>query len=215
MKKSIKTLLILVALALATFLAGLVWLVSRPDEPNPADAESVSGISPGTSFEVHVERPRMDRFLGGILPTKLENKLMGGELRFDHTSRGAKIGAVAPNHLELIAEGWDLLIETDDEGRITAATRLVFPMELAEVKRSLRCRPAERPTGYLRTTRRAGSSEKDDWLDGSFLIELANCENAQTGKIIDTEAGGDPGQAWPSSPLTLSGSFRGLPTVRP
>jgi len=208
MKKSIKTSLIIIALALVACLTFLVWLVSRPDELDQPVGESVSDTSRGPSFEVRVERPRIDRFLYGILPTKLEAKLFGGgELRFDHASRGAKSGSVGHNRLELSADGWDLLIETDGEGRVAPGTRLVFPMELAEVQRTLRCRPADRATGYLRTTTRAGS----DVLDGSFLVELATCENAETGKIIDTEAGGNPGQAWPSAPLTLRGSFHGLP----
>ena len=116
MKKSMKTSLIIIALALvACFvsLVCLVWRVSRPDEPV---TPRVSDTSRGPSFEVHVERPRMDRFLGGILPTKLEAKLLGGELRFDHASRGAKIGSVGKDRLALSADGWDLLIETDGEG---------------------------------------------------------------------------------------------------
>ena len=48
-------------------------------------------------------------------------------------------------------------------------------------------------------------------LDGRFLVELARCENAETGKVLDTEAGGNPGDAWPSAPLTLRGNFAGLP----
>jgi len=184
MKTSMKTALIIIALAL---LACLVWLVSRPNEP---DAASVPDTSRGPSFEVHVEKPRIDRFLFGILPTKLEAKLFGGgELRFDHASRGAKIGSVGKDRLALSADGWDLLIETDGEGGIAPGTRLVFPIEIAEKQYTLRCRPADRATGYLSTTTRAGS----DVLDGRFLVELARCENAETGKILDTEAGGNPG----------------------
>jgi hypothetical protein len=134
----------------------------------------------------------------------------GGALRFNHTSRGAHVGSVGHDRLELRADGWDLLIETDGEGRVAPGTRLVFPIEMAEVQRTLRCRPADRATGYLHANTRAGS----DVLDGSFLVELANCVNAATGKIIDTEAGGNPGQAWPSEPLTLRGSFKGLPHAR-
>ena len=200
-----KTSLIVIALAL---LACVVWLLLRPNEPVGA---GVSDTSRGTSFEVHVERPRMDRFLGGILPTKIEAKLLGGELRFDQASRGAQVGNVRRDHIELRADGWELLIETDREGRIASVTRLVFPMEIAEVRRTLRCRPADSAVGYLHATPRAGS----EVLDGRFLVELANCVNAETGKILDTEAGGNPGQAWPSSPLTLRGSFAGLPQSRP
>jgi hypothetical protein len=153
----------------------------------------------------------MDRPLGGILPTGLEQKLFGGELRFDHASRGAKVGSAGQNRLELSAEGWDLLVETDIEGMMGPGTRLVFPIEIAGVQYTLRCRPADRAVGYFKATPRAAAGESIGRLDGRFLVELARCENAKTGKILDTEAGGDPGQAWPSSPLTLRGSFHGLP----
>ena len=208
MKKSIKTSLIVIALALVAGVACLAWLLSRPDDLDRPVAESVSKTTEGTAFEVSVERPRMDRFLGGILPTALEERLIGGALRFNHASRGARMGRVEQNRVELFADGWDLLIETDGEGRVAPGTRLVFPMEIAEVERTLRCRPADRAVGHLHTTTRAGSNV----IDGSFLIELAKCENAETGKILDTEAGGNPGDAWPSSPLTLRGSFVGPAT---
>ena len=206
MKTSMKASLIIIpALAL---LACLVWLVSRPDEPV---TPSVSGTSRSPSFEVHVEKPRIDRFLFGILPTKLEAKLLGGgELRFDHTSRGARIGSVGHDRLEFSADGWNLLIETDSEGRVAPGTRLVFPIEIAEVQYTLRCRPADGAVGYLQATVRTGTG----LLDGRFLVELATCVNAETGKIIDTEAGANPGEAWPQAPLTLSGRFEGLPHAR-
>ena len=201
MKTPLKLSLIVIALVLIVCLAGLVWLVSRPDE------YAVSSNSGSPAFEVNVEKPRMDRFLGGILPTGLETKLIGGELRFHHASAGAKIGKVGNDRLELSAEGWDLLIETDGKGGIAPATRLVFPIEIAEKKWNLRCRPADRAAGYFNATPRTGAGV----LDGRFLIELARCEDAATGEILDTEAGGNPGDAWPSQPLTLRGSFAGLP----
>jgi hypothetical protein len=205
MKRSGKILLIM-AFVLLACLVVLVWLISRPER---RDVATVTDTSHGASFEVNVEKPRTDRAFFGILPTKVEAKLFGvGELRFDQASPGAKVGTVAPNHLELSADGWDLLIETDGgDGRITQGTRLMFPIEIAEKLWTLRCRPADRATGYLHANRRAGSDE----LDGRFLVELARCEDAATGKILDTEAGASPGHAWPSAPLTLSGSFAGLP----
>jgi hypothetical protein len=205
MKTSLKLPLIIIAMVFLTGLAGLIWLVSRPDKTVTA---STSGAP---SFEVHVEKPRMDRFLGGILPTRLEAKLIGDELRFDHASRGAKIGSVGPDRIELRADGWDLLVETDGKGGIAPGTRLVFPIEIAEKKWTLRCRPSDRAVGYFEGTTRAGSSV----LDGRFLVELANCADAATGEILDTEAGGNPGDAWPSQPLTLRGSFAALPQSRP
>jgi len=205
MKSSMKVSLVIIALALLVCLAGLLWFVSRPNET------VVSKTSGGPTFEVNVEKPRMDRFLGGILPTAVEAKLIGGELRFDHASRGAKVGSVGPDRLELKAEGWDLLIETDGKGGIAPGTRLVFPIEIAEKKWTLRCRPADRAVGYFNANTRAGA----DVLDGRFLIEIAKCADAETGEILDTEAGGNPGDAWPSQPLTLRGSFAGLPQSRP
>ena len=101
----------IIALALIIGLAGLVWFVSRPEDP------VIASTSGAPAFEVNVEKPRRDRFLGGILPTKIEAKLIGGELRFDHASPGAKVGSVAHHRLELSADGWDLLIETDGKGR--------------------------------------------------------------------------------------------------
>ena len=197
MKTSVKKSLVIIALALLSCLV-MLMLRSRPDEPAAA---RVSDTSRGPSFEVQVVKPRLARFLFGIIPTKLEEKIFGGgELRFDHTSRGAEIGSVGHDRLELRADGWDLFIETEGEGRIAPGTRLVFQMELAERQRRLRCRPAGRASGYLRTTPRAGSDE----LDGSFLVELATCENDETGKVIE----------WPPAPLTVRGSFEGLPHGR-
>jgi hypothetical protein len=202
MKTSMKTSLIVIALAL---LACLVWLVSRPDEPDERDeavAESVSNTSRGPSFEVRVGVPRLARPLAGILPDWVVGKLDGtpSELRFDHASRGARIGSVGPDRLELSADGWDLSIETDGEGRITPGTRLVFPLALGGRQVKLRCKPTDRSIGYLRTTSRAGADE----LGGRFLVKLATCENAESGKTIN----------WPPAPLTLRGSFERLPHGR-
>ncbi|HYN24375.1 MAG TPA: hypothetical protein VES69_04965, partial [Pyrinomonadaceae bacterium] len=142
MKTSMKTSLIIIALALVACLVCLVWLASRPDEPV---AESVSDTSQGPSFEVRVVMPRSGLPLGGILPDALVEKLDGTprELRFDHTSRGAQIGSVENDRLELRADGWALFIETDGEGRITPGTHLVFPLGLGGRRVRLDCRPAD------------------------------------------------------------------------
>lgn len=196
MKTSVKaSLLVVVALAL---LACLAWLVSPPDVPVGA---SVSGTSRGPSFDVRVVKPRLARPLFGLIPEALfKSTDYGGQQRFDHTSRGAEIGSVGHDRLELRAEGWHLSVEIDGEGRVAPGTHLVFPLELAGRQRSLRCRPAERAVGYLRTAKRADS----DVLDGSFLVELAACKNDESGKAI----------GWPPSPLTVRGSFEGLPPGR-
>jgi hypothetical protein len=201
MKTSMKTSLIIIALALLTGLVCLFWLGSRPDEPDEAVGPSVSETSRGPSFEVRVVMPRSGLPLGGILPDWLVRKLDGTprELRFDYTSPGAQIVS-GHDRLELSADGWNLFIETDGEGRITQGTRLVFPLGLGGSQMRLNCRPADRATGYLRTTTRAGSDE----LDGRFLVELATCENAESGKAIE----------WPPAPLTVRGSFVGPPDGR-
>lgn len=124
----------------------------------------------------------------------------GQELRFDQTSRGAEIGSVGPDRLELRAEGWDLLIDIDGEGRVAPATRLVFPLELGGRNVKLRCRPAAPGVGRLQTTTEAGS----DKIGGLFLIELATCENAESGRTTE----------WPPAPLTVRGTFEGLPQRR-
>lgn len=197
-----KTLLIIIALALV---ACLVWLVSRPDEPDEPDESvgaSVSDTSRGPSFEVRVVMPRSGLPLGGILPDWLVNKLDGTprELRFDHTSSGAKFGSAEHDRIELRADGWNLFIETDGEGRITPGTHLVFPLGLGGRRVRLDCRPADPANGHLRTATRTGSDE----LDGRFLVELATCKNAESGKATN----------WPPAPLTVRGSFAGLPQGR-
>lgn len=192
-----KTSLILVVLALLGCLACVVWLGSRPDE---TVAESVLDTSQGPSFEVRVVVPRLARPLAGILPDWLVGKLDGtpSELRFDHTSRGAQIGSVEHDRVELRADGWDLFIETDGEGRVAPGTHLVFPLALGGRQVRLSCRPADRAAGYLNTTSRAGSDE----LGGSFVVELATCKNAESGKTVN----------WPPAPLTVRGSFVGPAT---
>jgi hypothetical protein len=78
---------------------------------------------------------------------------------------------------------------------------------------TLRCRPADHETfrrrvldsmhidrlnvGYLSITTPAGADE----FSGHFAVELATCENVQSGKALD----------WPPAPLTVHGSFDRLP----
>jgi len=202
MKTATKTSLIIIALALLVCVACLVWLVSRPHETNEPVEASVSETSQGLSFEVRVAVPRMARPLAGILPDWVVGKMDGtpSELRLDHRSGGAKIVSVGQDRLALTADGWNLSIETDGQGRITPGTRLVFPLALGGRHMKLRCRPADQASGYFNTKARAGSNE----LDGRFVVELATCENAESGKTIN----------WPPSPLTLRGSFHALPQDR-
>ena len=205
MKTAMKTSLIVVALALLACFVGLVWLGSRPDETDETGERvgaSVSDTSQGPSFEVRVVVPRGGLPLGGLLPDWFVRKhdLTPRELRFDHTSSGAQIGSVENDRLELRADGWALFIETDGEGRITPGTHLVFPLGLGGRRLRLDGRPADRATGYLDTTPRAGSDE----LGGRFLVELTTCKNAESGKTTN----------WPPAALTVSGSFKGRPPGR-
>jgi hypothetical protein len=202
MKKSVRTSLIIIPLVLAACLAYLLWRASRTDEADEPVSASVSETSGGPSFEVRVVMPRSALPFGGILPDTLVKRLDGTprELRFDNTSSGANAGSVAHDRLELSADGWDLFIQTDGEGRITSGTHLVFPLALGGRQVRLDCRPAADANGYLRTTTRAGSDSLDK-LDGRFLVELASCTNAESGKAIE----------WPPAALTIRGIFVGLP----
>lgn len=194
MKPSRKIWLIVIAVAL---LGGLAWLASRAKKPVDLVGETVLDTSQGPAFEVQVVMPRGGLPLFGILPDWVVRKhnLTPAELRFDHKSPGARIGSVGQDHVELSADGWELFIETDGEGRVAQGTHLVFPTGLGGRRVRLNCRPADRANGYLSTTTRAGSDD----LGGRFLVELANCKNAESGKTID----------WPPAPLTIRGSFAG------
>lgn len=204
MNRTIKISLGGVAILLLAGVGVLVLLLMRPvesDEPYESIAVSTADRSLGPAFEVHVVRPRMARALFGILPSALETKLSGeSDPWFDHKSPGAHARNAGPNHLELSADGWALVIEAAAEGGIGPGTYLVYTMPLAERQQKLRCRPANPAVGYLHTTQRAGSDE----LDGRFLIELATCENFLTSKVIN----------WPPRPLTVRGAFANLPQGR-
>ena len=198
MKKSIKTSLIVVALTLVACVVGIVWLASRPDEVDETVVENASNTAQGPSFEVRVLVPRLGRPLGGLLPDWVVRKFDGipGELRFNHSSSGAQIGSVGRDRVELRADAWDLLIKTDSEGRVSPDTRLVFPLALGGRHVRLNCRPTDPANGFLNVTTRAGSNE----LVGQFVVELATCKNADSGKSIE----------WPPAPLTVRGSFVAL-----
>jgi len=199
MKRFKKTSLIIIALVLVAGLIWLVWLVSRTDKKDYTVAESILDTSQSPSFQVRVVVPRMSRPFGGILPDWVVRKLDAtpSELRFDHTSRGAQIVSVGNDRVQLKADDWDFFIETDSEGRILPSTRLVFPLALGGRHLRLNCGPANPANGHLEIRPRAGSDE----FAGSFLLELATCKNADSGKTTN----------WPASPLTVSGSFVGRP----
>jgi hypothetical protein len=188
-----KTLLIIVGLAL--LLACVALLRWRRAEPNAASISQTSRSIGGPAFEVLVEQPLVE----GRAPWEIPGIILGYSERgprFDQASPGARIGNVTPDHVELSADGgWDLLIETDSEGRITPATRLAFPIKLGGRPLTFNCRPADRAVGYFRTTNTVA-----DTLDGDFVIEVTICKNALSGKTA----------MWPYRPLTVRGSFAGL-----
>jgi len=195
MTKDRKPSWILLALGLLAGFAVVVCLavvVYRPDRPV---ATIVPGSSPGPAFVVQIIRPRLGLPLGGILPPQIFG--LEAHLGFGSTSPGASIGSVGPGRLELGADDWDLALVLDAGGRVTPETQVVFELMFEERLRRVRCRPGDPAIGTLSTTALAESGE----LSGSFDIELARCEDADTGEPL----------GWPPKPLVLHGSFDRLP----
>ncbi len=170
-----KKILVLI-IALALLLACIVALRLRRDKPIGPSVSETSRLIGGPAFEVQVEMPA---FNSGRAPWETQ------------------VGKIAADHIELSADGgWDILIETDGEGRLTQGTYVAFPVKLGGRPLKFNCRPADLTVGYLHTTARTGSDE----LEGSFQLEVAICENAASGKTA----------AWPYQPLKVRGNFAGL-----
>ncbi len=87
------------------------------------------------------------------------------------------------------------MIETDNEGRLTPATHVAFPIAIGGRPNTFNCRPADPPVGYL-DAKAAGSGE----IEGSFVVEVMRCINVKSGKTAQ----------WPYSPLPVRGNFAGL-----
>lgn len=194
MRHKPKTSWILLTLGLLA-VAGVVCsllVVYRPDRPV---ATIVPGSSSGPAFVVQIIRPRLGLPLGGILPPQLFG--LEAHLGFESTSAGASIGSVGPGRIELGADEWDLVLVLDADGGVTPETEVVFEFVFEERLQRVRCRPGDPAIGTLSTTAVADSRE----LSGSFDIELARCEDADTGKPL----------GWPPEPLILHGSFDRLP----
>ena len=160
----------------------------RPDRPV---ATIVPGSSSGPAFVVQIIRPRLGLPLGGILPPQLFG--LDAHLGFESTSAGASIGSVGPERIELGADDWDLVLVLDADGRVSPETQVVFEFVFEERLRRVRCRPGDPAIGTVNITELAESGE----LSGSFDIELARCEDADTGEPL----------GWPPEPLVLHGSF--------
>src|SRR5215510_3713127 len=185
-----------IIIALALLLAGIVALRLRREKTIGPSVSETSRLIGGLAFEVQIEMPA---FNSGRAPWEIPGVILGFDRgpRFDQASPGAQVGKVAPDHIELSADGgWDLLIETDGEGRLTRETHVAFPIKLGGRPLNFNCRPADLTIGYLHTTARTGSDE----VEGSFQLEVAICKNTASGKTA----------AWPYQPLRVRGNFAGL-----
>jgi hypothetical protein len=195
MKQDLKPSWILLPLGLLACLVVAVYfsfVVYPPDRPV---ATIVPGSSSGPAFVVQIIRPRLGLPLGGIVPPQLFG--VEAHLGFESTSEGASIGHVGPGRLELGADDWELALVLDTDGRVTPETEVVFGLMFEERLRRVRCRPGDPAIGTVSTTVLRESGE----LSGSFDIELARCEDADTGQPL----------GWPPEPLVLHGSFDRLP----
>jgi hypothetical protein len=182
-------------IALALLLACIVALRLRRDQPVGPSVSETSRLIGRPAFEVQVEMPA---FNSGRAPWEIPGVILGYDRgpRFDQASPGAQVGKIAPDHIELSADGgWDLLIETAGEGRLAQGTHVAFPVKLGGRPLKFNCRPADPAVGYLSYTR----TDLDE-LEGSFQLEVAICKNADSGKTA----------AWPYKPLTVRGKFAGL-----
>ncbi len=175
---------------LAAFIGVVFFAVVayRPDRPV---ATIVPGSSSGPAFVVQIIRPRLGLPLGGLLPPQLFG--LEAHLGFDSDSTGALIGSVGPGRLELGSADWVLVIVLDDDGRVAPDTQVVFELEFEGSLRRIRCRPRDPAVGTFSAARLPDSSE----LSGSFDIELARSEDAETGTPL----------GWPPKPFVLHGSF--------
>lgn len=188
--------ILVITIALALLLGCIVALRLRKDEPVGPSVSEASRLSGGPAFEVQVEMPALN---SGRAPWEIPGAILGYDRgpRFDNASLGAQVGKIAPDHIELsAADGWDLLIETDRDGRLAQGTHVGFPVKLGGRQLRFNCRPADPAVGYLHTTARPDSGE----LEGSFELEVAICKNAVSGKTA----------AWPYQPLKVRGNFAGL-----
>jgi len=188
--------LLVIVIALALLLAFIVALRRQRDQAARPSVSETSRLIGGPAFDVQVEMPA---FNSGRAPWEIPGVILGYDRgpRFDQASAGAQVGKIAPDHIEFRADGgWDLLIQTDGEGRLAEGTHVAFPVKLGGRPLKFNCRPADPALGYLHTTARTGPEE----LEGSFELEVSICKNAVSGKTA----------AWPYRPLKIRGNFAGL-----
>src|ERR1041385_3161125 len=121
--------ILLVIAGVILLLVCLKLLRLRQTKPIHASGSQTSQSIERPSFAVQVEKPMLNR-----PPWEIPAAILGSrdrELSIDQTSPGAKIASVAPDRLELTADGgWDVSIEPDGEGRVAPRTHIVFPIEL-------------------------------------------------------------------------------------
>ena len=188
--------ILVIIIGLALLLGAFVALRRRREKPIGPSVSETSRLIGGPAFEVQVEMPA---FNSGRAPWEIPGVILGYDHgpRFDQASPGAQVGKIAPNRIELYADGgWDILIETDAAGRLAHGTYVAFPVKLGGRPLKFNCRPADPTVGYLHTTTRPDSDE----LEGDFQLEIAVCKNAVSGKTA----------AWPYRPLKVRGNFAGL-----
>ena len=189
--RSKKSLILIIVVALI-ILAGVALLLRR--RADQTVTARIANAKDG-SFFVQVERP----ILSGRPIWDVPRALFGdrdSELRFGDQSPGAKFGDARFNHVELKADGWELVIESNGQGEISTGTHLVFTLPLPGRNLRLDCRPSEPADGHFLTTLQTGS----DKIDGGFIVLLTRCKNADSGK----NTAGLPS-------FTLRGGFKGLP----
>ena len=191
-RKRLSVHLSLVLLVGLVLVVCLLFVVYRPDRPV---ATIVPGSSSGPAFVVQVVRPRLGLPLGGAVPPQFFG--LDSQLGFDSTSDGAKMGSSGPGRIEMVGDDWDLLLVYDSDGRVTSETEVVFDLVFEDRVRRVRCRPRDPAVGKLDTVALGEAGE----LAGSFVIELTQCEDAETGTPL----------GWPPEPLILRGSFDRLP----
>lgn len=188
--------IVVIVIALGLLLAALVALRRLREKPAGSSVSETSRSNGSPAFEVQVEMPA---FNSGRAPWEIPGAIFGYDHgpRFDQASPGAQAGKIAAEHIELRADGgWEVVIETDAEGRLAHETHVAFPVKLGGRPLKFNCRPADSTVGYLHTTTRPDS----DKLEGDFQLEIAICKNAVSGKTA----------AWPYKPLKVRGNFAGL-----
>jgi hypothetical protein len=187
--------MLVIIIAVALLLGCIIALRLRRDKPVGPSVSEASRLIGGPTFEVQVEIPA---FNSGRAPWEIPGVILGYDRgpQFDQASPGAQVGKIASDHIELSADdGWDVLIDTDREGRLAQGTHVGFPVKLGGRPLKFNCRPADPTVGYLHTTARTGSDE----LEGSFQLEVAICKNAVSGKTA----------AWPYQPPRFVGTSQG------